>query len=114
MTTTIPAINAVANQRQPGFVAEVLRVAKRDGDNLKLTASDWTRIRSEYATGLRGLGDVVAAATKAIGIQPCGGCKKRQDWLNRAVPFGATPQPAPPAPEPELSANRSSREDSTS
>lgn len=34
-----------------------------------------------------GLGDVVASATKAVGIKPCGGCKKRQAWLNKVVPF---------------------------
>lgn len=28
------------------------------------------------------LGDRIAAATKAVGIKPCGGCKKRQAWLN--------------------------------
>lgn len=38
--------------------------------------------------GLRGLGDVVAAVTSAVGITPCGGCKQRQEALNRAVPFG--------------------------
>ena len=37
---------------------------------------------------LRGLGDVVAAATKAVGIRPCGGCKERQKLLNKIVPFG--------------------------
>lgn len=36
---------------------------------------------------LRGLGDVVAAVTSAVGIKPCGGCAKRQDTLNRAFPF---------------------------
>ena len=41
---------------------------------------------------LRGLGDVVAAATSAVGIRPCGGCKARQEALNRLVPFAA-PQP---------------------
>jgi hypothetical protein len=34
-----------------------------------------------------GLGDVVAGATKSVGIKPCGGCKKRQEILNRAVVF---------------------------
>jgi len=33
-----------------------------------------------------GLGDVVAGATKAVGIKPCGGCAKRQAALNRATP----------------------------
>ncbi|HUQ70681.1 MAG TPA: hypothetical protein VM165_14220 [Planctomycetaceae bacterium] len=37
---------------------------------------------------LRGLGDVVAAVTSAVGIKPCGPCKARQEALNRAVPFG--------------------------
>lgn len=54
---------------------------------------------------LRGLGDVVAAATsatgidkavkaatKALGIKDCG-CKARQEALNRAVPFGAKSSP---------------------
>lgn len=37
----------------------------------------------------RGLGDVVAAAAKLIGLKPrpgCG-CDKRREWLNRLVPF---------------------------
>jgi hypothetical protein len=38
---------------------------------------------------LRGLGDVVARVTSAIGIKPCGGCKQRQQKLNELVPFKA-------------------------
>lgn len=50
---------------------------------------------------LRGLGDVVARVTKAVGIPPCPGCERRRADLNRAVPFpGATaPAPGPAAPE---------------
>jgi len=33
-----------------------------------------------------GIGDAVAGVTKAAGIKPCGGCKKRQAALNRATP----------------------------
>ena len=33
-----------------------------------------------------GLGDLVAGATKAVGIKPCGGCQKRQAALNAATP----------------------------
>lgn len=40
---------------------------------------------------MKGLGDAIAAFTSAAGIQPCGGCKKRQDFLNRVLPFGGTP-----------------------
>lgn len=33
-----------------------------------------------------GIGDVVAGATKAVGIKPCGSCQKRQAALNKATP----------------------------
>ena len=45
----------------------------------------------------RGLGDVIASATKAVGIKPCGGCKKRQAKLNALVPFGPGAGGAEPA-----------------
>ena len=35
----------------------------------------------------RGLGDVIATMTKAVGIPQCAGCKKRQETLNKIVPF---------------------------
>lgn len=35
-----------------------------------------------------GAGDVVAGVTRAVGIQPCGRCKKRQAALNRLLAFG--------------------------
>lgn len=40
---------------------------------------------------INGLGDVVAAATKAVGIQPCGGCQRRREALNKMLPFGDNP-----------------------
>ena len=36
----------------------------------------------------RGLGDTIAKMTSAVGIKPCGGCKKRQAALNKLVPYG--------------------------
>lgn len=45
----------------------------------------------------KGLGDVIASAAKAVGIKPCGGCKRRQAALNRALPF-ARPESADSAP----------------
>ena len=38
-----------------------------------------------------GLGDTIAKATKAVGIKPCGGCKKRQAALNKLVPYKNKP-----------------------
>lgn len=37
---------------------------------------------------IKGLGDVVATVTDALGIEQCEGCKQRQDKLNKLVPFG--------------------------
>lgn len=38
----------------------------------------------------KGLGDTVAKITTALGIKPCRPCKKRQEWLNKLVPYGNT------------------------
>ena len=46
---------------------------------------------------MRGLGDAIARATTAVGIRPCGGCKKRQEALNRLVPFKENPPPSAPS-----------------
>lgn len=35
----------------------------------------------------RGVGDLVARATRAVGVQPCAPCKRRQATLNRWFPF---------------------------
>lgn len=35
----------------------------------------------------KGLGDVIANITTAIGIEPCEGCNKRKDALNKLFPF---------------------------
>lgn len=35
----------------------------------------------------RGLGDTVAKITAAVGIKPCGGCKDRQETLNKWFPY---------------------------
>ena len=35
----------------------------------------------------RGLGDTFAKVTSAIGIKPCGGCKERQEKLNKLIPY---------------------------
>jgi hypothetical protein len=42
----------------------------------------------------RGVGDVIAKVTTAIGIKPCEPCKARQAALNRVLPFttGAVPE----------------------
>lgn len=38
----------------------------------------------------RGLGDTIAKAARTLGIRPCGGCKRRQQQLNRWFPYNRT------------------------
>ena len=38
----------------------------------------------------RGVGDTIAKVTKAVGIKPCGKCKKRQEALNKRFPYGTS------------------------
>lgn len=48
------------------------------------TRAEWL---AQKAKPITGLGDAIAAVTSAVGIKPCGGCKKRQAALNKLVPF---------------------------
>ena len=52
-----------------------------------VTAKSNGKLYSKNREISRGLGDTIAKATKAVGIKPCGGCKKRQEILNKAVPY---------------------------
>ncbi len=36
----------------------------------------------KFHSPVRGVGDVVANVTKAVGVKPCGGCKGRQKKMN--------------------------------
>ena len=46
-----------------------------------------------------GLGDVIASATKAVGIKPCTSCEERRKMLNGMMPFGTAEQAAAAAPK---------------
>jgi hypothetical protein len=37
---------------------------------------------------LKGLGDVIATVTEAVGIEPCKNCNDRKEKLNKLLPFG--------------------------
>lgn len=88
-TLTIQQLDRATKRRKPGHRDAVLAVAQRDGDTLTLTDEQFQEIRAKYALGIRGMGDVIAAMTKAVGIKPCGGCQKRRETLNRILPFKA-------------------------
>lgn len=40
----------------------------------------------QFSGPSRGAGDMVAKALHSVGFDPCGGCRKRQAWLNRVLP----------------------------
>ena len=42
---------------------------------------------ANYKGKSRGLGDTIAKATRAVGIKPCGACKKRQAKLNKMFSY---------------------------
>tara|TARA_R100000458_G_C8277993_1_gene253813 strand:+ start:6243 stop:6656 length:414 start_codon:yes stop_codon:yes gene_type:complete len=46
-----------------------------------------SQFKEEQEAKSRGLGDTIAKATKAVGIKPCGKCKKRQAKLNKMFPY---------------------------
>jgi hypothetical protein len=72
--------------------------ASRTADNGRRVDVDTIHLRAVIVDGVvevwepreprsRGLGDTIAKVTKAIGVRPCGGCNKRQEALNRLVPY---------------------------
>ncbi len=49
----------------------------------------WLKLRSAARasrTSGRGVGDMIAKVTRAVGIKPCARCKRDQERLNRAFP----------------------------
>jgi len=46
-------------------------------------------LESQVQIVSRGLGDTIAKAASKLGVKPCGGCKKRQNKLNKMLPYKA-------------------------
>ena len=59
---------------------------KRSTDRDRNRAADLKAMRERLHPHTRGLGDVVASATKAVGVKPCAPCAQRQAALNKATP----------------------------
>jgi hypothetical protein len=67
-------------------------VSKEEAAAIRARAVEHAKNATGTTVRIRGLGDVIAAATAAVGIKPCGGCKKRQELLNDLVPFNTPPE----------------------
>ena len=78
---TQPEVASIAT-KPPGATAVLEHVGPGRTGNIagagRAEAPSW-----DVSQPSRGLGDVIAKATRAIGIKPCGGCKQRQAWLNK-------------------------------
>jgi hypothetical protein len=56
-----------------------------------MSIEDIEKYRKEHLEKIKqskGLGDTVKKVTEKLGIKQCGGCKKRQEKLNRLFPYG--------------------------
>jgi len=66
------------------------QLEQRDDGRWECKVCGWTyRKQIRHTCKSRGLGDTVAKITSAVGIRPCGGCKKRQKKLNELFPYKA-------------------------
>ena len=74
------------DKRAPGIQAAIMAIAVEDGKFIHLSRADYQRLRHDFGISI-GLGDTIAKATRAMGIKPCGGCKRRQDKLNNFISY---------------------------
>ena len=59
-----------------------------DDETLKKAQEEWEELQQKHAKPSKGLGDTIKKVTDKLGIKQCGGCKKRQEKLNRLFPYG--------------------------
>lgn len=68
---------------------DVMLYGAQDNPHLPMEVREaLARLRAERGVPSppAGLGDVVATATKAVGVRPCSACDRRRLWLNRITP----------------------------
>lgn len=88
-TFTRAILDERAKTRPAGYAEAVLAAAEKVGeDEYRLSDEAFAAIKAAFPPKSRGLGDTIAKVTSAIGIKPCGGCKKRQELLNKLIPYG--------------------------
>ncbi len=69
-------------------LAAVCAVAQHCDENTATVDEEgegWTKLRDATIAkrrGIRGVGDVIAVVTKAVGIKPCGKCQQRREKMN--------------------------------
>jgi hypothetical protein len=92
-TVSLSKLRDISKIRPAGYLEDCLSRGKEDGYFLILSDADYAELCQKY----RGAGDIVTAVAQPIAkaidaiagtnIQNCGGCKQRQDELNKAFPL---------------------------
>ncbi len=75
-----------ADRRRPGFLVACEELGEWDRKGLLIDSKTYDQARVEFGLS-KGLGDTIAKVTKAVGLRPCGGCRKRQAKLNDLLPY---------------------------
>lgn len=98
MRILIKSLEQRAKSRPEGYLQDVLNKGSVDGEYLVITPADYQSLIVKYnPQAVKGLGDVVAKVAQPIAraidrvagtnVAGCGGCKKRQEILNKVMPF---------------------------
>ena len=97
MKILIEAIKANSKNRPDGYVADCLSQGVVNGEWLEIEPSSYRELLNKYRPEMRGMGDLVEKIARPIAhgldrvlgthITGCSGCSKRQDVLNKLIPF---------------------------
>jgi hypothetical protein len=104
MKILIKAIEQNSKNRPEGYYEDVISHGVVQGEFLEIDTNSYNELLNKYritpnnySGSIKGLGDLVSIPAQAIAkgldkvfhsnIAGCGGCKKRQEWLNNKVPF---------------------------
>ena len=79
MTIPLQTLIDAMPSKPDGWYASVTSAGKVHQDILHIDALTWARLSAYQGQW----GDVVSTVTKAVGINPCGGCKRRGKAMNR-------------------------------
>ena len=75
----------------PNVLHSIDRVGSAPVDVMEKDFEMFVRMKDGGSSSMSGgVGDVISNITSHLGIKPCDGCKRRQEWLNRAFRFPKT------------------------
>ena len=77
----------VSNKESEGFCLQKEKALQRE---LVTKGLELQKLQPDNKS--KGLGDTIKKVTEKLGIKQCGGCKKRQEKLNRLFPYKKEPK----------------------